>query len=182
MWAPVAEKFTPSVVFLEALNAQGEPQGFCSGFVINTAKKYILTAAHCDADKVLVNGTPSYRMFKDARKDLLVLRAANVEDMPAFKLASIDPKVGEEVAAIGFGFALEKAMFRISHISIANLDIEGLSGPFFVTDAGFMPGQSGGPVINDKGELVAIVQRGSDGLGLGVGAEVIKDRVGRYFE
>lgn len=181
-WNIVAEKYTPSVVFIEAVDANGEPTGYCSGFVISVTKKYVATAAHCDAERLLVNGTQSYRMYKDARKDLMVLRASELEGLTAaFTLAPHDPKVGEEVASIGFGFALEKAMFRISHISIANLDVEGLSGPFFMTDAGFMPGQSGGPVVNDKGEIVAIVQRGNQGLGLGVGADVIKDRIGRYF-
>lgn len=183
VWTVVADKFSPSVVFLEAVDGQGNPTGYCSGFIINVEKKYVLTAAHCDAEKILVNGTPTYRMFKDARKDLMVLRASAVDGTgPAIALAANNPKVGDEVAAIGFGFALEKVMVRISHISITNLDIEGLSGPFIMVDAGFMPGQSGGPVLDSEGKLVAIVQRGSDGLGIGVGAEVIKDRVGKYFE
>lgn len=182
LWGAVADKFTPSVVFLEAVDGQGNPLGSCSGFVINTEKKHVLTAGHCDAEKMLVNGLSSIRMFKDARKDLMVLRVNDLEDLPAIALAENNPKVGDEVMAIGYGFGLEKPMVRISHISITGLDIEGLSGPFIMVDAGFMPGQSGGPVLNSEGKLVAIVQLGSQGLGIGVGAEVIKDRVGRYFQ
>lgn len=181
VWTPIAERLVHSVVFLEALDANDTPAGYCSGFVIDSAKAHVLTAAHCDGQKVLVNGTPSYRMFKDARKDLMVLRASQVKDSPAIPLADANPKIGDAVASVGFGFALEKPMVRISHISITNLDIENLSGPFVMVDAGFMPGQSGGPVVNEKGQLVAIVQRGNEGLGIGVGAEVIKDRVGKYF-
>jgi S1-C subfamily serine protease len=113
----------------------------------------------------------------------MVLRAAGIEDRPAFKLAPVPAQVGEEAASIGYGYGFEKPLFRVTHISTVRLDIEGLSGPFTVTDTAFIGGQSGGPVVNAKGELILIVQRGDGGgLGLGVDAAVIKDRVGRYFE
>jgi len=67
------------------------------------------------------------------------------------------------------------------HVSNVDIDMEGLSGPFIMIDSEFIGGQSGGPVVNLAGELVMIVQRGADGLGIGIGAETIKARVGRYF-
>jgi S1-C subfamily serine protease len=48
-------------------------------------------------------------------------------------------------------------------------------------DASFIPGQSGGAIFNMRGEVVSIVQRGTSGLGLGVGVEIIMSKVGRYF-
>ena len=45
----------------------------------------------------------------------------------------------------------------------------------------FVPGQSGGPVVNEKGEVVMIVQMGTNIVGLGVGTETIRDKVGRFF-
>jgi S1-C subfamily serine protease len=181
-WAPVVDKIRESVVFLEALDAGDTPTGFCTGFVIDTKKAYVLTAAHCDGPKVLVNGTTSYRVFKDARKDLMVLRASVANDLPAIALADKDPSIGDQVGSYGFGMAMEKPIFRMAHVSVKDLQIEELSGPFLMVDAGFIGGQSGGPVFNEMGQLVAIVQRGNLGLGLGIGAEVIKDRVGRYFQ
>jgi S1-C subfamily serine protease len=174
-WTAVADKLKASIVFLEN----------CTGFVIDSAKKHVLTAAHCEpADKkYLVDGTQAYRMFVDYRKDLMVLRAHQM-DKPALRLAANDPKWGDEVATLGFGWALEFPMFRVSHISHPRFEIEQLSGPFVVVDTSYVGGQSGGPVVNRAGEVVSIVQRGdSDGtFGFGVGAETIKDRVGRYFE
>lgn len=172
-WTAVAEKLKASIVFLEN----------CTGFVIDAKRHLVLTAQHCEAEKMLADGTPAYKVFADGRKDLLVIRAHGV-DKPALKLAAKDPEIGQEVATLGFGWALEFPMFRMSHVSHPRFEIEGLSGPFVVVDTSYVGGQSGGPVVDASGAVVSIVQRGDqDGtFGLGVGVETIKDRVGKYFE
>jgi S1-C subfamily serine protease len=179
-WTSIAEKLNQSTIFIEVLEGT-ELTGSCTGFMINTEKRYLLTAAHCDGEKLLADGTQTYRVFKDERKDLMVLRASNV-DRPALALAKDNPDQGDLVASHGYGFGLEKPMFRIAHISNVEMAIESISGPLIMVDGGFVPGQSGGPVVNENGEVVMIVQRGNEMLGLGVGAKVIRDRVGRYFE
>lgn len=176
VWTPVADKLHQSVVYVEL----GTSGGKCSGFSIDEKRHYFLTAGHCDDEKLTIDGTMAIKMFKDERKDLMVLRSAQV-DKPALKLSNDSLAVGDEVASFGFGFALEQPMFRIHHVSIVGLQIEDLSGPFVMFDTQFIPGQSGGPVVNQAGDIVAIVQRGGDGVGIGVDAKVIKDRVGRYF-
>ncbi len=178
-WTAVSDKLDESIYFLEVLQGT-EVAGSCTAFMIDNSKKLVLTAAHCDGEKILVDGTATYRVFKDERKDLMVLRASGVEG-PNVPLAAASVDRGDEVASMGFGAGLEDPMFRIAHVSNVRMDIEGLSGPFVMIDAGFVGGQSGGPVVNDKGELVMIVQRGNDSLGIGVGVETIRDRVGKYF-
>ncbi len=178
-WTAVSNQLEDSIYYLEVL-AGTEVQGSCTAFMIDNSKHLVLTAAHCDGEKMLVDGTATYRVFKDERKDLMVLRASGVEG-PNIKLAAADPDRGDEVASMGYGAGLVDPMFRIAHVSNVRLDIEGLSGPFIMIDAGFVGGQSGGPVVNDKGELVMIVQRGNDSLGIGVGVEIIRDKVGKYF-
>jgi S1-C subfamily serine protease len=180
LWTPIATKMEQSVVFLEMLDKEGKLAGSCTGFVVDAAKKHVLTAAHCDAEKVLADGTPTYELFKDERKDLMILRASHV-DRPALKIARTDPDRGDEIASLGYGFGLDDPMFRVAHVSNVRMDIEGLSGPFVMIDSAFIGGQSGGPVVNDKGEVVMIVQRANDSLGLGVGATTIRDRVERYL-
>jgi S1-C subfamily serine protease len=49
-------------------------------------------------------------------------------------------------------------------------------------DASYVFGQSGGPCINSKGEVVSIVQRRSDAVGVGIGAEAIRGKVARFLE
>lgn len=178
-WTPIAEKLEKSVVFIEIMTGN-EMAGSCTGFVINAEKKLVLTAAHCAGEKVLVDGTPTYKVFHDERHDLMVLRANNI-DRPAVVVAKKNPERGDQVASLGYGFGLVDPVFRVTHVSNVNLQIESLASLFVMVDSGFLPGQSGGPVVNVQGEVVAIVQRGSDSLGLGVGAEVIRSRVGRYL-
>lgn len=36
-------------------------------------------------------------------------------------------------------------------------------------------------MVNTSGEVVSIVQRGGSGVGIGVGAETIRSKVGRYL-
>jgi S1-C subfamily serine protease len=44
-----------------------------------------------------------------------------------------------------------------------------------------VPGMSGGPVVDASGQVVMIVQLASDRVGLGIGAESIRAKVGRFF-
>ena len=178
-WTPIADRLAESVVFIE-LFAGTQAQGSCTGFIIDNTKHLVLTAAHCDAEKILANGTVTYKMFKDERKDLLVLRANNI-DGPEIALASNSLERGDEVASMGYGYGLEDPMFRVGHVSNIRMEIEGLSGPFVLIDSSFVPGMSGGPVVNDKGELVLIVQRTGEGFGIGVDSTVMRDKVGKYF-
>jgi S1-C subfamily serine protease len=185
-WQPLAAQVEKSIVTI------GQTDTHCTGFVINDQAKskdenkkdvdYILTADHCDTKDLLADNTPARVIYKDAKKDLLVLEVDDTE-RPALKLAKEDPKIGDEVASYGYGFALERPMFRVTHIADDKTYIpeEGIGGPFIVTDAVFVGGQSGGPVVNTQGEVVMIVQRGGSGVGLGVGAEVIKAKAGKYF-
>jgi hypothetical protein len=71
----------------------------------------VLRAAHCDGEKILADGTPVYRQFKDERKDLMVLRATHGQ-RPALKLAEHDPERGDQVASMDYGFGLVDPMFR----------------------------------------------------------------------
>jgi len=102
---------------------------------------------------------------------------------PALQIADHDPKQGQEIASLGHGYGLEKPMLRVAHVANAEIelpDVEG--GPFVMIDAAYVGGQSGGPCINDKGEVVSIVQAASNLVGIGVGAERIRSKVGRYLE
>jgi len=101
----------------------------------------------------------------------------------ALVLAASNPGIGDEVMSIGYGYGLERPFFRKAMVSDNAVMIpeSGIGGPFIGVDSGFIGGQSGGPVVNRAGEVVSIVQRASDKLGIGVGADIIRERVGRFF-
>lgn len=177
-WNPVAVKLAKSIAYLTG------PDGSCTAWSIDQTRDYAMTAAHCDQKDMLVDNIPAKVVAKDSKKDLLVLEVKGM-DKPALHLAKDNPKVGDEVASYGFGLALERPFFRVTHVSDDGLYIpfEGVGGPFILTDTNFIGGQSGAPVVDLSGSVVMIVQMGSNaGFGLGVGAEIMKDKMGRYFE
>jgi serine protease Do len=137
-------------------------QGLGSGFIIS-ADGYVLTNAHvvADSDEVIVKLADA-REFRgkivgvDTRTDVALLRV-NATGLPTVTLGnSEDLKVGEWVAAIGspFGF--------VNTITAGIVSAKGRSlpdenfVPFIQTDVAVNPGNSGGPLLNLKGEVVGI--------------------------
>lgn len=182
-WSDVVKKVERSVVW-----AQVGESGGCTAFIINQEKHFLLTASHCKPDQgamLWVDGVSTRIVFLDPKRDLMVVEAKDIDPArPALRLAHRNPIIGEEVMSIGFGYALERPFFRQTHVQDDKMALSGIDGgPFISTDSPFVGGQSGGPVVNIAGEVVLIVQRGDGGTtGLGVGAETMQERVGRFFQ
>jgi serine protease Do len=137
--------------------------GLGSGFII-TSDGYILTNAHVVAefDDVTVRLADAKREFKakviglDKRTDVALLKV-EAKDLPAAKLGnSHDVQAGQWVAAIGspFGFANTITAGIVSATERALPDETFV--PFIQTDVAVNPGNSGGPLINLKGEVIGI--------------------------
>jgi serine protease Do len=137
-------------------------QGLGSGFIIS-ADGYILTNAHvvAQADEVVVRLADA-REFKgkivgvDIRTDVALLKV-DATGLPTVTLGNSENlKVGEWVAAIGspFGF--------VNTITAGIVSAKGRSlpdesfVPFIQTDVAVNPGNSGGPLLNLRGEVVGI--------------------------
>lgn len=156
--------------FIPELQPQGpggapEPrgQGLGSGFIISQ-DGYILTNAHvvADADEVTVRLADAKREFKakvigaDRRTDVALLKV-DASGLPVVTLGnSADLQIGEWVAAIGspFGFA-NTITAGIVSAKGRTLPDESFV-PFIQTDVAVNPGNSGGPLLNLKGEVVGI--------------------------
>jgi serine protease Do len=142
----------------------GQPRGgMGSGFIISE-DGHILTNAHVVAefDDVTVKLADQKREFKakvvglDRRTDVALLKV-DAQGLPTIRLgdsAKVEP--GQWVAAIGspFGFANTITAGIVSATSRA-LPQESFV-PFIQTDVAVNPGNSGGPLINLKGEVVGI--------------------------
>jgi len=182
-WTPIADKVSKSVVYVES---EG---GKCTGFIINAEfkrkdedKDLVLTDEHCNGKDLFADHQAARAIWKDSHADLLVLEIDDT-GRPALTVSENDPKQGQEIVSYGHGYALEKPMFRHAYVSNASIDVPDVEGgPFVMIDAGYVSGQSGGPCINDKGEVVSIVQRANQLVGIGVGAEKIRSKVGKYLE
>lgn len=177
-WQNVIHKAEKAVVYIE------NEDGACTGFVINAEKKYVMTAAHCYGEKLWVDLVTARVVALDTKKDLMVLEVKDLDpSKESLVLASKNPEIRQDVMSVGFGYALERPQFRSAHVSDNAMVVDqGIGGPFIAVDVSFTPGQSGGPVVDANGDVVAIVQRGDGGtIGLGAGAELIKERMGRFF-
>lgn len=175
-WPDVAAKVSKSIAYLTG------PAGHCTAFTIDADRDYMLTAGHCEQSSIRVGGLPATIVYKDEKKDLMVLEVKG-DDHPALHLAAEPARIGEEVASYGYGYALERPLFRFGHVSDDDFHGPevGVGGPYTAIDSGFIGGQSGGPVVNAAGEVVAVVQMTTESMGIGVGVKVIKDKTGRFW-
>jgi serine protease Do len=141
---------------------QGEerPRGVGSGFILST-DGYVMTNAHVvdGADEVYVNLTDK-REFKakvvgaDKRTDVAVLKI-DAKQLPAVAVGDVSRvKVGEWVMAIGTPFGLENTV--TAGIVSAKARDTGEEIRFIQSDVAVNPGNSGGPLINMRGEVVGI--------------------------
>jgi serine protease Do len=147
--------------------AQGAPgpqsRGIGSGFILS-ADGYILTNAHvvAGAGTVTVRLADARREFRgrvvgaDARTDVALLKV-DAADLPVARIGdSASLQAGEWVAAIGSPFGLANTITGgiVSALG-RTLPVESFV-PFIQTDVAVNPGNSGGPLLNMRGEVVGI--------------------------
>ena len=136
------------------------PRGVGSGFIISP-DGYVLTNAHVvqGADEVWVTLTDK-REFKarivgvDMRSDVGVVKIEG-SNLPRLTIGDSNKvRAGEWVIAIGSPFGLENTV--TSGIVSAKARDTGDYLPLIQTDVAVNPGNSGGPLINMRGEVIGI--------------------------
>ncbi len=139
---------------------QQVPRGVGSGFIIS-GDGYVLTNAHVveGADEVFVTLTDK-REFKakiigsDRRTDVALVKIEG-SNLPRLTIGDSGKlRVGEWVIAIGSPFGLENTV--TAGIVSANARDTGDYLPLIQTDVAVNPGNSGGPLINMRGEVIGI--------------------------
>ncbi len=136
------------------------PRGIGSGFIIS-ADGYVMTNAHVvdGADEVYVTLTDK-REYKakiigaDKRTDVALVKIEG-SNLPRLTLGDSDKiRVGEWVIAIGSPFGLDNTV--TAGIVSAKARDTGDYLPLIQTDVAVNPGNSGGPLINMRGEVIGI--------------------------
>ena len=175
--ADIYRDASPSVVSIEVEISRFETAGG-AGFVIDK-NGHIVTNAHVVEDAVTLtvvfhdgSKEPAHVIGIDKRVDLAVIKvdAAPHRLKPVTFGDSDALVVGQRVLAIGNPYGLE-ATLTTGIISGLNRSLENSDGTTMEgaiqTDAMLAPGNSGGPLLNQAGEVIGVNTAGYRGTALG---------------
>ncbi|HET7848028.1 MAG TPA: trypsin-like peptidase domain-containing protein [Pseudolabrys sp.] len=162
----VADKVGPAVVRVETRGPKGRPGGVGSGVVI-APDGLVLTNSH------VVEGARELRLMdaegrvmearslgEDPDTDIALLRAGSVCDLPSAPLGdSKKLRRGQLVVAIGNPLGFESTV-TAGVVSALGRSLRARNGRLIEdviqTDAALNPGNSGGPLVSSRGEVIGI--------------------------
>ncbi len=168
----VYKKVLPSVVNITSTEVAYDffyrpvpQQGLGSGFILDK-EGHILTNNHVIEGAQLVEVTlynkKKYKaqvVTKDVIHDIALLQISNAPDLSPAVLASTNALVvGQQVYAVGNPFGFSGTMTRgiISALRSVQLPNGNKIDNAIQTDASVNPGNSGGPLLNSRGEVIGI--------------------------
>ncbi len=185
------------VVAITARTSEGEDKG--TGIVIND-EGLILTNDHvvagATAMQVSADGSASHSaaaqlVGEEANSDLALIKVdpSGVGLKPLTIADSSGVQIGAQVYAIGNPFGLEETLTK-GIVSALNREIAAPDGAkisgVIQTDAALNPGNSGGPLLNEQGEVIGVnsqiasdaassegSQPGSTGVGFAISTDTV---------
>jgi serine protease Do len=165
-------------------------QSLGSGFIIDPAG-YVVTNNHVieGADEITVilddgDEMKATLVGTDEKTDLALLKVTSKNPLPTARMGDSDKaRVGEWVMAIGDPFGLGGTV-TTGIISARNRDINaGAYDDFIQTDAPINRGNSGGPLLNARGEVIGVNSQietetgGNVGIGFAVPVNTVREVV-----
>ncbi|MGS0705897.1 Do family serine endopeptidase [Acinetobacter sp. ANC 3781] len=167
----ILKRFFGNRVIIPQQQAPQDKTAFGSAFFISK-DGYLLTNHHVveDASKVTImlndrREIDATVVGSDERTDVALLKV-NGSNFPELRTGNVDRlRVGEPVLAIGSPFGFDySASAGIVSAKMRNMMGE-TSVPFIQTDVALNPGNSGGPLFNQNGEVVGVNSRIFSGTG-----------------
>ncbi|MCL6230487.1 MULTISPECIES: Do family serine endopeptidase [Acinetobacter] len=167
----ILRRFFGNQVVIPQQKMPQEKTGYGSAFFISK-DGYLLTNHHVveDASKVTIvlndrREIDATVVGSDERTDVALLKVKG-SNFPELRTGNVDRlRVGEPVLAIGSPFGFDySASAGIVSAKMRNMMGE-TSVPFIQTDVALNPGNSGGPLFNQSGEVVGVNSRIFSGTG-----------------
>ena len=175
-------------------------RGLGSGVIIDADEGYIVTNAHVvdNADEIIValgdgRELEAKKVGEDKGSDIALLKV-EPENLTEVQLANSDKiRVGDFVVAIGNPFGIGKTVTSGIVSALGRSTAMGLNTyeDYIQTDAAINRGNSGGALVNLKGELVGIntailgPNGGNVGIGFAIPSNMMKslvDQIVKYGE
>jgi putative serine protease PepD len=197
----IYQRSSPGVVSIKAVTSEGADSG--TGIVLNN-DGMILTNDHVVAGassiSVSSNGSSSVShtatlVGEEANSDLALIKVdpSGLALKPLTIVSSSSMQVGDAVYAIGNPYGLNETLTRgiVSALgrSISAPDGATITGAL-QTDAALNPGNSGGPLLNERGQVIGInsqiasaqasssgPQPGSTGVGFAISSDTVAQAV-----
>ncbi|MDJ1173395.1 S1C family serine protease [Roseofilum capinflatum] len=164
----VYRQASPAVVTIKAGRGSGSGSIIRSDGLVLTNEHVVSEARRGRVEVRTSQGNryQGYVIAVDRRNDLALVRLDTNDSLPTLPIADRQGvQVGQQVYAIGSPFGLSGTITTgiLSRIDPENGDLQ--------TDAALNPGNSGGPLLNSRGELIgvnkAILSRNGTNSGIG---------------
>jgi putative serine protease PepD len=191
------QRDSTGVVAIKAVTSEGEDEG--TGIVLNE-QGLILTNDHVikgatsltvDASGSSKKTTSATLVGEEAKQDLALIKVdpSGLGLMPLTLASSSSVQVGDTVYAIGTPYGLEET-FTKGIVSALDREIAAPDGAKITgaiqTDAALNPGNSGGPLLDEQGEVIGVnsqiasdaaqtegSQPGSTGVGFAISSNTV---------
>ena len=160
------------------------PAGSGSGFFV-LKDGTVITNYHviegCELNKVSYKGSQSEAkvLSIDKVNDIAILKT-NIKPITAFAVSNEDVSLLEDVVVAGYPLGKQISSAIKTHKGVVTaLAGAGDNYSYFQTDAAINQGNSGGPIINQKGNVVGIavqtwVEEGVQGVHFGIKSSTLK--------
>jgi len=160
------------------------PAGSGSGFIVSKDGT-VITNYHviegCELNKVTYKGSQleAKVLSIDKVNDIAILKT-NINSDSAFAVSNEDVSLLEDVVVAGFPLGKQISSAIKTHKGVVTaLAGAGDNYSFFQTDAAINQGNSGGPIINQKGNVIGIavqtwVEEGVQGVHFGIKSSTLK--------